>query len=386
MDKKKYTLTEEHRALLPAWRDKWIANAMNTKPMTDYDREQTRIAIKGLYESAGLTPPPDERIVFVPSPFVARFAGGFAAAIWWMRKNKKKNVDDATYAATRDATDDATYAATDAATREATAAATREATAAATREATYAATREATADETGKYYTSISGFLDAGKKLGVGTFGLKCAQEAWRMYQGGNFWSGWDSFLSFFKDVVKLDIDYSKYKYWQMASEHGSYRIMHHEFCIVSDRPRVLKVDDQNRPHCETGPYIQWADGMGLFAWHGTMIPKEWILDKKSITPEIALKWENAEQRRCAMEIIGWNNMLTLMGAKLIDKDEDDTVGQLYEVNHTALGGKCKFLRMYCPTGRWFAEPVPPEMKTALQANSWGWGLEDWEYKPRVQS
>ena len=78
MAKRKYELTPEHKVMMPAWRDKWIANAMSTKSMTEADREACRKAVIGLYEAANLPPP--KHIVFVPSPFVLRFAGGFAAA------------------------------------------------------------------------------------------------------------------------------------------------------------------------------------------------------------------------------------------------------------------------------------------------------------------
>ena len=71
----RYKLTKEHQAQLAPWRDKWIANAMSTAPMDDAERDRVREAVRGLYRAAGLTPPPDNRIVFVPSPFVARFAG-----------------------------------------------------------------------------------------------------------------------------------------------------------------------------------------------------------------------------------------------------------------------------------------------------------------------
>ena len=155
---------------------------------------------------------------------------------------------------------------------------------------------------------------------------------------------------------------------------------------VMTERPEFIRRDNDNRLHSEIGPAIQYPDGWGFHAWHGTRIPGEWIEKKDALIPEIALTWENAEQRRAACEIIGWNALLEKMGAKLIDSDEDDTIGHLYEVNHDALGGRCRFLRMYCPTGRWFAEPVPPDMNTALEANAWGWGLAPGEYKPTFQS
>src|SRR5579883_1927116 len=110
---RKYTLTDEHRAQLAPWAQKWIANAMSTDPMSDEEKERCREAVLGMYAAAGLDAP--KHIVFVPSPFVLRFAGGFAAAIWY--KYHGRGVRDA---ATVAATVAATYAATVAATDDAT--------------------------------------------------------------------------------------------------------------------------------------------------------------------------------------------------------------------------------------------------------------------------
>src|SRR3990167_1400314 len=156
---KKYELTDEHRSHLNSWRDKWIANAFSTKPMDDEERQICIEAVKGMYRAAKLDPPPDQRIVFVPSPFVLRFAGGFAAAIWYLRNRAATRnatraatedaTGDATRAATEDATGDATWDAAGAATRAATKAVTEDATWAATRNATRAATEAATEAVTG---------------------------------------------------------------------------------------------------------------------------------------------------------------------------------------------------------------------------------------------
>src|ERR1700738_5163785 len=115
MSKKRYELTDEHRKEFKPWADYWTKNAMSTDAMTDEDREICIESVYGLYASANLPPP--KHIVFVPSPFVLRFAGGFAAAIWHNFKN------DATYDATYDATHIDTRAATDASTMASTMAA-----------------------------------------------------------------------------------------------------------------------------------------------------------------------------------------------------------------------------------------------------------------------
>ena len=111
----------EHQKMLAPWRDRWIANAMSTKAMDDAERALCIEAVYGLYKAAKLPAP--KHIVFVPSPFVLAFAGGFSSAIWHAsRAGSPTGV--ATEAATRDATRVATRAATGAATWVATAAAT----------------------------------------------------------------------------------------------------------------------------------------------------------------------------------------------------------------------------------------------------------------------
>jgi len=500
--KKKYKLTAEHEAMLVPWRDKWIANAMSTEAMTEADREVVRKAVNGMYKAAGIDKPPI--VVFSPSPFVTRFAGGFAAAIWHLRKTSGKThlmsrtatrvevetvamdatrhatwaatnsatraateaaaeaatdaatrlatrneTEGATRVATRDAiqkatwnetevtvgaaeaatgaatwaatwvatraateaateattrtatrvaveyaTQDATNAATEATTRTvtrfaveyatqdatnyATQDATNAATEAATRDAMRAATQTATRDGDidNSWFTGISGqeMHQLSASLGLGSFGLECAKSAWNMYQGGNQWSGWDAFLSFFKDVAKLPLDYSKYEHWLALAEHSGPRIVHKEFCIVTDRPSVLKVDDQNRPHCEDGPFCVWRDGTALYAWHGTYIPARWVTTAKPTATE-ALTWPNIEQRRAACEIVGWAAILDQLSAKTIDKDGDPEIGELLEVNLPDIGRE-RFLKVRCGTGRTFALPVPLDMKTAIQANAWTYGLD----------
>ena len=194
-------------------------------------------------------------------------------------------------------------------------------------------------------------------------------------YQGGNNWSPSDSFISFFKDVVKLDIDFSKYEPWEKLSKHSSVRYVHEKFCIISDRPEILKQDEQNRPHCEDGAFCKWRDGMSLYAWHGVYVPEKWIMDKENLTSSEVLAESNAEIRRAGCEILGWDKVLEdpSLNPRIIDEDLPH-IGTLIEIDLPE-APRQRFIKFQCGTGRYFAEPVNDnQYDTALKANAAGNG------------
>jgi hypothetical protein len=155
--------------------------------------------------------------------------------------------------------------------------------------------------------------------------------------------------------------------------------------CFVSEKPVEINWDENRRLHGEGKPSVKYDDGYAIYSWHGTNIPAEWVENKEFLTPEIALKLVNMDQRRAACEILGWAKILNQLKAKTIEKDKDPQIGELLEVIIPEIG-KEKFLRVVCGTGREFALPVPPDMKTALQANAWTYGLDAEQYHPEVRT
>ena len=190
-------------------------------------------------------------------------------------------------------------------------------------------------------------------------------------------WAGWMSYLCAARDVLGLDLpEHKAFAPYEQAARHGGFRVMHPEFCMVCDFPELIRKDEQNRPHCETGPSHRWRDGWSLYHWHGVKVPAEWIEDKASLTASTALTWPNIEQRRAACEIIGWAKALKELDAKVIDKDGDPEIGTLLEVDLPE-SGKERFIYVKCGTGREFALPVPRDCgDTALAANMWTFGLD----------
>ncbi len=107
---------------------------------------------------------------------------------------------------------------------------------------------------------------------------------------------------------------------------------MHPDFCMISDRPCVLKVDEQNRPHCSDGPFCKWRDGSALYAVHGVRVPW-WVIEHpQKLTIQRIESESNAEIKRVMIERYDYAHYVGAYivdsGAKIIHKDE---YGNLYK-------------------------------------------------------
>jgi len=260
-------ITPEEKVKMDAVSAEWKEIAMRTEPI---NVPKIAEAIRGLYAAAKLKQP---RIVVVDSPLVMAAAYGAAAWIWYCRKNGKS-------AATSAATD----AATDAASYEE------------------------------RVFNTV--------RLLAGKGGIECAKKWFRPYQGGNMWAAWDSYLTAARDVLGLKLpQHDEYKHWENAAREGGFRIMHEEFCIVSNFPKTIKKDDQNRPHCDDGPSHEWRDGCKLYHIHGVRIPN-WIMENpEKITPKTIDDEENSEVRRVMIEKFGTARYISEGGSKLVHQD-----------------------------------------------------------------
>ena len=200
-------------------------------------------------------------------------------------------------------------------------------------------------------------------------------------------WAGFAAFATFFRDVCgcgdaqileRLAVN-------EALVKSCGWTWWHQNILVISDMPKAINRDVNGRLHCETGASIAYRDGWSLYHWHGISIPSEWVTGKKPTAKE-ALTYKNIEQRRAAAEIVGWHNILHELNAKIIDEDQDPQVGILLEADIPD-SGKEKFLKVRCETGREFVLPIPREVKTALEANLWTYGLDaDRIYLPEVRT
>jgi len=244
-----------------------------------------------------------------------------------------------------------------------------------TRGATYEAVRDAAQD--------ITEFLDSEAvrvtpEASVVRFLIRCITCWWRMWNGGNQWCADVAFLSFFRHIAKLDIDYSKWEPYETLATIGP-RLLHKEFCILSELPEVLVTDENNRPHCADGPSHRWRDGFALYYWHGIRVPRRLIEAPETYTAAEIKAETNSEIHRVFAERLGWDRYLELRGFRVLDTWTDPRTGLCYELlePETRVGEfEPRYLRMQSPplhdgSQPYYIEPVSPELKTAQAARKW---------------
>ena len=306
------------------------------------------------------------------------------------------------YTATNKLVEDATRGATMDATRGATRDATMVATRGATVDATYTATHRATMDATNKLVNNATrGATDVATRGAMWLHDLALhfggnEEDAkvligniskWNnAYQGGNMWSYFGAYAEAMRDVIGLTgLDcWDKYRPWEDAMKEGGFRVMHEKFCIVSDFPKTLLVDEQNRPHCDSGPSHEWRDGFKIYHLHGVRFDEE--MHKKLTSGDFTLEElatntnMTADQRAEALFWLPPEKLLKQVKAELIHTGIKGT--KLYHVPEI-LDAKDQYcMLMEHPTikGRFFIEWVDPEvgkLKDADLAQCYAWQDED---------
>ena len=410
--KKITKLTSDQEARFPEFIRKWIDIGLSTQPA---DRPRAEKAIVGLYRLAKLEKP---MVIWLPCPISAALSaacyektiqhrivdrpdgasvysavrsavrsavggavssavgGAVRSAVGGAVRSAVRSavysavdsavysaVDSAVYSAVGSAVDSAVYSAVDSSVGSAVDSAVRSAVDSAVYSAVGSAVDSAV-------YSAVDSSVGSAVDSSVGS----AVRSAGRSFFGGSLYnSGYCSWADYFSEICAIAIDRN---FLEITESCGLYWTLD-GICFASERPSAINLDNEGRLHSETGMSIRYAGtGWGMYHWHGTQIPAEWIINRTKLTPAIALMQKNIEQRRAACEILGWVNILRALDAKTLDKDRDPQIGELVEVKLPDIGGMAKFLRVQCGTGREFAIGIPPHINKAIDAQAWIVGLD----------
>lgn len=92
--------------------------------------------------------------------------------------------------------------------------------------------------------------------------------------------------------------------------------------CVIAERPVAVHAEAQPgsvhgavRLHHDERRAVEFADGSGVFALHGTFVP-DWVLTAPTVDRILAER--NIEVRRAAIERIGWDSYIEQAGLALV--------------------------------------------------------------------
>lgn len=270
MPKEITELTEEQRAAMPGWVDKWVANGLSTEP-ADFDKAEK--AAVACYNLIG-KPAPTIRL-HMGSPYAA-IVGGCLSSVYYQQHQKPvpnlheivgRNIRREKFSLKKDYGVDVNI-------------------------------------------TNLNDYI----------------KTNWYNYRGANLWSSWIAYVTYFRDICNWENPaLENFKLDETISTNCGLVWFSEECVALSDRPKSIVRDNGNRLHNDVGKALEYHDGWGVYSWHGYRIPedKEWIIETKNLlNPNVIEKETNAELRRIMLEIYGFENYLKERGATLIAEDE----------------------------------------------------------------
>jgi len=228
---------------------------------------------------------------------------------------------------------------------------------------------------------------------------LQAVQRLWYYRLGGIHWAGWwNSYVAYFRDICELHLDgnlWDRSRAYEDAQSAGWWWPFK-DFVMVCDAPSTLHLEQvgptgwgSHRLHCETGPAVGWADGWGVYSWHGTQVPRD-LIETGWDTDRI-MREPNAEVRRCAIERLGWPRFIADAGLKLVGSPVEDpgNPGQelaLYDVPSRIFDTAVRVLLCTNATTErngerhQFGLTCPAGMRDPIEAAGWTFGLTGTEY------
>lgn len=212
--------------------------------------------------------------------------------------------------------------------------------------------------------------------------------------------SGWFSFYTYFDKIgIVSNPDFTNY--FGLVKNHGLWSIQFLEdWCIVTQLPKIIRRDEENRLHSIEAPSIEWRNGQKDYYIHGVYFePELWEQVVSGLMPAMdVLKIENMEQKQAALSIISLSKILKEMDASLISvymRKKPPSLSKKCVPDHNKLKFKpielykisgdkfsidedVKIVHYFCPsTGREYFDFVPEHIELAEEAMSWKFGFKN---------
>jgi len=88
---------------------------------------------------------------------------------------------------------------------------------------------------------------------------------------------------------------------WALA-RNGGWWWPFPDVCVLAERPKLIRLDSESRLHHEAGPAMVFPDGRGVYSWHGTRVPRQFIMEQHALTTDDVLSAEDYDVRELMIQ------------------------------------------------------------------------------------
>ena len=383
------SLTPEQEAQLPVMRDEWLGYGLSTQPA---DRAAAEEGVRQAYLAADLEPP--NMFIWFDSPYAGCVAAALLQTMGTIvdEMSKSGELNQLWDTVTNEVLAHATMRADVKSTFTAQLAEKRQMPMTVTAQQTVDQMAPDAADRP-QYEALVGEIYDRIWAIVWDRTGAIMDRDHTSLVRtqiGRSAWGQHDAWLSFFDYVDRvLDLECAQpmrglIKVAQSAGWWWPFQ----GIAILTERPTELHRNTRLQLHNPTGPALLYPDGWGVWALNGVRVPRDLIEQGWSV--ERVLAERNAEVRRCAIELMGWDAFIENAKLRLIDGPVDDpgNPGQqlsLYELpdmfdEDTHVLTCTNATPEPDGSRRRFGLLVPATATTALSAAAWGFNLTEEQY------
>jgi len=197
----------------------------------------------------------------------------------------------------------------------------------------------------------------------------------------------WEWLLAL-ETLISKGAHFPLYEILAGAAEHCGFWWAFRDCLIVTEKPQIISLDEQERLHSLTGPALKYADGWSLYRINGIEVPPMVVLEPEKISIDMIEEEANVELRRIFIDRYGPQRFMRDCKAHAIDTtkhgvlyrkgiEDDESIVMVKVVNATPEpdgSRKEYFLR------------VPPHITSVEQAIAWTFAMEADEYKPVIET
>jgi hypothetical protein len=195
-------------------------------------------------------------------------------------------------------------------------------------------------------------------------------------------WFGYTSWFDFCISVLNCPFSLQAWEALQSVVRYCSFIFPFETTCLVIDRPVSFSLDELERFHIECKPAAIYADGFGLYFYHGIGLPEEY---GQLPTQEWRVQWlfqeSDSKVRRALLHGIGYRKICEELQVVEIDSLNEYSLLRVENTSNNAISLPIILLkRINSNTGRIQIVEAPLHSETVREAMVWVnkyWFIED---------